>query len=378
MKKKYIVISISIIFLGSLITIIINKNSKEYIMQDGIMLALTLDGEKINTYPDERNYYIEVNCENGKGKWLVEEWKLAVEEITGNVVCNIDFTSNPKTLVSEVEEVNANNNYNNHGYRYSGYNPNNYIWFNNEIWRIIGSIPTCLSANCGTNTTNLIKIIRNEPIGGLVYDASSTSTSSLKGAWGSNTLYSLLNTHYYSTSQSGLNGQNHAGCYGYYGSARVAKAKCDYTGIGILSTSYYGKMVKNVYWNTGASYYYDITVSTMYTNEILKRTVSGYIGLMNASDYGYATNSTYHTNTLDKYTSILEMGLNNWLNNYGRCWTNTQCSEDATRALMIYPGGYFTDTNADNNLVKPVVYLDPSVYIISGDGTEGNPYQIGM
>ena len=28
--------------------------------------------------------------------------------------------------------------------------------------------------------------------------------------------------------------------------------------------------------------------------------------------------------------------------------------------------------------VRPVVYLDSSVYIINGDGTEGNPYQIGM
>jgi len=28
--------------------------------------------------------------------------------------------------------------------------------------------------------------------------------------------------------------------------------------------------------------------------------------------------------------------------------------------------------------VRPVIYLDSSVYIVSGDGTEGNPYQIGM
>jgi len=374
MKKNMALVIVLILIVASVLIVVINKNSQKYIMRDGIMLALTLNGKKISTYPEGTNYYVDVNCTNGFGKWLAEEWKLAVEEVTGNVVCNIDFTSNPKTLINEVEEVNVNNNYNGHGYRYSGYNPDNYIWFNDEIWRIIGSIPTCLSASCGTNTSNLVKIIRNDSIGSIAYDAKATGYT---GAWGSNTLYSLLNTHYYSSTVSGLNGQSHSGCRGWCGSDTLTKAKCDYTGIGILSTSYYGKMIKNVYWNTGASVD-SVTASTSYTNEISKRTISGYIGLMSASDYGYATDSSYHNITFSSIPSNHEMILNNWLFEEGWLWTNTQFSKDTTYSLGVYPHGGFVWSSPMNYAVKPVLYLDSSVYIVSGDGTEGNPYQIGM
>ena len=363
MKKKYILISLSPILLIALFaTVIINQNSKEYIMQDGIMLALTLDGEKINSFPEERNYYIEVNCENGKGKWLVEEWKLSVEEVTGNVVCNIDFTSNPKTLTSKVEEVNVDNNYNNHGYRYSGTNPDNYVWFNNEMWRIIGSIPTCLSASCGTNTTNLVKIIRNESIGGVVFNHS-TSTP----AWGRNKLYTLLNSYYYGKQ----NGTGTDYCYGYQA---TSQSKCDYSVKGINPDGYYGEMIKNVYWNTGGIDY-TYKTNTAYTYEIKTRTISGYIGLMSASDLGYGADSSYHTSELQSYSGST---LTNWLYQ-GYEWTITPYYEDSNYIMYFTSSGVQKMHAARSSMVvRPVVYLDQSVYIISGDGTEGNPYQIGM
>jgi len=61
----------------------------------------------------------------------------------------------------KVQEVNVNNNYDSNGYRYSGNTPSNYIWFNNEMWRIIGSLPTTTPEN---SSVNLVKIIRNETI----------------------------------------------------------------------------------------------------------------------------------------------------------------------------------------------------------------------
>jgi len=50
-NKKYIVISICIILIFCIITFLMRKNNKEYIMQDGVMLAFTLDGEKISYVP---------------------------------------------------------------------------------------------------------------------------------------------------------------------------------------------------------------------------------------------------------------------------------------------------------------------------------------
>ena len=364
MKKKYIAVCISMILIISIIAIIINKNNKEYIMQDGILLALTLDGEKINEYPEGKNYEIEINCENGKGKWLVDEWKLAIEEITGNVVCNIDFKSNPKSLKTKVEEVNVNNNYNSHGYRYSGKTPDNYIWFNNEMWRIIGSIPTCLEASCGTNTTNLVKIIRDESLGGLSFGTPN---------WGSNKLYTLLNSYYYGAE----NGTGTNYCYSY---SSTGVAECNYTEIGIDESSYYGRMVKQVYWNTGISYYAN-AVSAVYTTEIETRTVSGYIGLMAPSDYGYAASSDYHTTKLSGYNTSDITG-SNWLYGTGNEWTSVARSSNYLN-FIEHTGSVIATASQDPTSyygygVRPVVYLDPSAYIISGDGTEGNPYQIGM
>ena len=367
MKKIHIIIAINTILLIGLLTIIINKNSKEYIMQDGVMLALTLDGEKITEYPEGTNYEVEINCENGKGKWLVEEWKLGVEEITGNVVCNIDFTSNPKVLRTEVESKATTNT---NGFRYSGTNPDNYIWFNNEMWRIIGSIPTCLSASCGTNTTNLVKIIRNQIVGGLSYDLKSSGET---GIWGNNTLYTILNTYYYGA----LDATNKSGC----GGSRVNSSytECDYRTIGINSNEYYGKMIKNVYWNTGASS--NTKPNLSYTNEIATRTISGNVGLMSVSDYGYAANSSYHDTYLSNYNT-LEITGTNWLYGQGYEWTISQYTSNTSQALSIEgsgSSGRISNGTVDSGYsVRPVVYLDPSVYIISGDGTEGNPYQIGM
>ena len=47
--------------------------------------------------------------------------------------------------------------------RYVGADPNNYVSFNNELWRIIGAFNN-IDNGTGTKETRL-KIIRDEPIG---------------------------------------------------------------------------------------------------------------------------------------------------------------------------------------------------------------------
>ena len=364
MNKKYIIISLSIVLLTGLLTILINKNSKEYIMQDGIMLALTLDGEKITSYPEGTNYGVEIACENGTGKWLVDEWKLAIEEVIGNVVCNIEFTSNPTSLKSKVEEVNTAWG---GSYRYKDTNPNNYIWFNNEMWRIIGSVSTCLESYCSTKE-HLVKIIRRDSIGALTYDAKS---SDYKGAWGENTLYTLLNNYYYGAQDA----SETAYCYGY---STTTIAKCDYRKIGITSNSYYGKMIKNVYWNTGASSSGVAPNASEGFENNLAQTISGYVGLMTMSDYGYATTSNYYENYMTDFY-LTDITKKNWLYGQGHELTSTKQQGDTGSIVIINHRGNTQSTTAIFGAhVRPVVYLDSSVYIVSGDGTEANPYQIGM
>ncbi len=250
------------------------------------------------------------------------------------------------------------------GYRYIGVNPNNYIWFNNEMWRIIGLVPTCTSSGCVTSE-NLVKIVRKDSIGSIAYDSKSTPT----GAWGGNRLYSLLNSYYWGKQ----NGTNTSGCYGYQ---TTTKVKCDYSVIGLSSSDYYGSMVENVYWNTGSvdtSKY----INDVYISERSKQDIQGQIGLMNASDYGYIISQNGNV-TIGSY------GTDNWVVVNKVMFMNVSAS-NSTQNIRIL-NGYSSSSlygsvpasipAGNPGSVLPVVYLSPNVYVVGGDGTEATPYQI--
>ena len=101
------------------------------------------------------------------------------------------------------------------GYRYEGKNPNNYIWFNNEYWRIIGVFD---ESSHGQSNKNLVKIIRADVLDGLARDKSNTNN------WNTSSLKSLLNGAYY-------NAQDGTGSGYCIGNAAVATiiSNCDYT-----------------------------------------------------------------------------------------------------------------------------------------------------
>ena len=83
--------------------------------------------------------------------------------------------------------------------RYYGSNPNNYVSFNNELWRIIGVF--------GNN----VKLIRSESLGNLSWDSSESTINSGWGVneWSQSDLKNYLNTMYYGgTSVTCYNGQS--------------------------------------------------------------------------------------------------------------------------------------------------------------------------
>lgn len=218
--------------------------------------------------------------------------------------------------------------------RYEGSNPNNYVWFNNELWRMIGLFD---ENSHGQSGENLIKIVRNYSIGELAMGNS---------YWESSNLKSLLNDSYYNASD----GTNSGYCYGY----KLNPTICDYRDVGIKDK--YRNMIKNVNWylgrnsSVGSNYSYSSDAGKTYLYE--RRNLStgekassstSYIGLRYYSDYLYAT-----------YNS------GNWLGGQGAQWNLTDSGSTY---------GYAT---------RPVVYLDSSVYIISGTGTKTDPFILGM
>ena len=351
--KKYICIFciITIIFL------VYNKshsNQSKYvnnvvnINSDVELLAMTLDGKKIENFPDfNRNKYnINITCKNADAKWSPENNKLILENIVGKVTCNIDFNSNPQTLGSII--VSTANNEGTAGYRYKGFDPDNYVWFNNEMWQIIGNIPTKTSE--GGTIENLPKLIRVSDIGYFIYDDQGNP------AWGTNILYTVLNEYYY--------GKLDGTWDGYCLHTSSSLSKCNYTNIGLSADDFYGSMVKKVYWNTG-KIDKGVSAAEAYSGELAIQEVNAFVGIINSSDYLYAygnsSTNDINTNWLKRSTVTLSGYISDsWISCFQSDGTSHMCS----RGQQMY--------------VYPVVYLDPSVYVISGDGTEANPYQLGM
>lgn len=370
-KKIVICVSLIVIMIGTLL-VISNKPKKTFNF-NGSTIALLINGKVSNTFPSKGLYQIDVTCDNANGVWDIDNWKLDIKNITGNVSCNVSFTSSPKILSNVVNttstsgEVSGNGLLykSDYGVRYKGNNPNNYIWYNKELYRIIGKTPVCTAVNtdgtCKTwNDNGLVKIIRNDSVGGLVYNANETSSST----WVDSTIQKNINNCFLGQINSRNNTTCATYCYSYYSSSQKPVAKCDYTQNGIASSGNYYNMIYNgVYWNIGVTGSTEASGKTQYDKEKTSQTSTTLkIGLMYASDYGYAMNST------NDYK-------NNWLFTKGYEWTMTAYNSSGPVGV-IYDGGFRSLNVYVGVEVRPVLYLKSNVYVISGDGSEGNPYKI--
>ena len=265
---------------------------------------------------------------------------------------------------------------NENGYRYEGKNPNNYVWFNNELWRIIGVFD---ENSHGQGGQNLVKIIRNESIGGLVWDNDTTKSSYGKNDWTTSDLKNLLNGAYLN-SENGTGGEY---CYGY--STTVPAGNCDYTESGINDT--YRPMIENVTWYLGGYSSTSATAEAFYGYERgdtvysgRPTSTTGYIGLMYPSDYGYSVlaSSCARTTNLGSYNNATCAGQS-WLYGQGNEWTITPYSSSSYDVFYVDDSGSLNRTFAHYGYAaRPVLYLDSSVYVIDGTGTQSDPYIIGM
>ena len=258
------------------------------------------------------------------------------------------------------------------GYRYEGKNPNNYIWFNNEYWRIIGVFD---SASHGQSGKNLVKIIRAETLDNLSWNNSDLND------WTKSSLNLLLNGAYYNA----LDGTDSGYCYesGYYG----ITANCDYTKKGIQSG--YREMITKVTWYLGgvdadsyptADKIYEYERGAMVQDENPTSTI-GYIGLMYPSDYGYSvlSSSCARTTIMESYNTKSCAGVS-WIYGSGAEWAITPFYSYTRKFAGSWNTqgelSYFEPTYSVG--ARPVLYLDVSVYKIEGDGSLNSPYIIGM
>ena len=274
-------------------------------------------------------------------------------------------------------------------YRYYGATPNNYVSFNDELWRIIGVMDV---DNGNGMIEKRVKIIRANPIGNYSWDSSVNEINYGYGIneWSQADLMKVLNTGAYYNRTSGS-------CYN---DLNNKASSCSFTDSGLKSNA--KEMIENAKWYLGAipqSYLTLITdefygfergdesgkqcSSSSYCNDQVSRTPSltGIIGLMYPSDYGYSVDMTKcSTTALATYSKSCKDY--SWLyNNSHVQWTITPHADstNADDVMIVYDSGSISRGRAYNPLyVSPVAYLKSDVRIIDGEGSDGKPFILSL
>ena len=267
-------------------------------------------------------------------------------------------------------------------YRYIGANPNNYVKFNDELWRIIG----VFDVDDGTGKIEKrMKIIRNESIGNYSWDY--TSSGSYTNEWKTAQLNTLLNSGAYYNRTTGS----------YYNNSTSA-SNVDFTSTGLTDEA--KSMIGDAKWYLGGTSDYTSSsnglTSHFYKYERGTTVYSGHstswtgkVGLMYPSDYGYATsggNSRNRASCMEKelynwsYSSYSDCKNNDWLyNSFTEQWTMSSRADDSNIVFFVYRTGYVSNYSARNTLViRPVVHLKSTIKVISGSGTTTSPFILSV
>ena len=262
--------------------------------------------------------------------------------------------------------------------RYVGANPNNYLSFNNETWRIIGVFNniTTIDEEGNEKTESLVKIIRDESLGSYSWDISTTSDSN---DWSKSDIMQELNGDYIDITKT----TGSTSWYGYNDrSASAISVTYDYSKN--IKSSVIDK-IATVRWNLGGPsygtstspqggpihYYNKEKANGVYGDHA--KTWDGKIALMYPSDYGYASTNTSCRNLLNSNNCKND----NWLFNSEDQWTlspNTNFKDNVMYASKYGAINFYY--SYDNYCVRPTLFLKSDVEISEGTGTKTDPYKL--
>ena len=216
-------------------------------------------------------------------------------------------------------------------YTYKGANPNNYITFNNETWRIIS-----------VDSNGLIKIMRNK-------STNRKFDSGDSNAWETSGIKSYLNDTYLPT-----------------------------------ITTNQDKIVSHT-WSIGGVTSSNTDLADQINDENGTQSQSVSIGLITASEYLRANNNTEQCENLSlNYTNRTTCLTTNWMYDivpsYNNLWTISPLASSSSSVFYVAgfssnAGGLFSYYARFSYGVSPVLYLGSDI-TLTGDGSEGNPYVI--
>ena len=217
-------------------------------------------------------------------------------------------------------------------YTYKGVNPNNYITFNNEMWRIIS-----------IDSNGLIKIMRNESIGNRPFDLENSKS------WETSDIKDYLNNTYLQT-----------------------------------ITVNQDKIVPHT-WSVGAVTYDNSDLAGQIADENGEQSQSVSIGMITASEYLRANTNIEQCETFSlNDTNYSSCKTTNWIYNIvpsgGNLWTispniKTRSNVHNVSGKSSNAGSFANYTASYSYGISPVIYLSSSTKLL-GTGTQTDPYKI--
>ena len=270
--------------------------------------------------------------------------------------------------------------------RYVGLNPKNYVRFNDELWRIIG----IFNGN--------VKLVRDDILTTYSFDNKTTAqgieTDYGTSDWTKSYLREFLNDYYFSGKTITCHSESATSWVSGLKATNATIACPDINKINVPAKN----MIEKTTWYLGGAYYktstdpYETyTVNELYQKERGTQVYSGhainstdYIGLIYPSDYGYASTDTSCRQNLrsglsfvnNAYSGTPTCQNDNWLYKLElKHWTiSPNYDTDYGVFTLDNTGLLYTDIPLYRYSVRPSVYLKSNVKIVSGNGTNGEPY----
>ena len=257
-------------------------------------------------------------------------------------------------------------------YIYRGSEPNNYIQFNNELWRIIAK-----------EADGTYKIIRDKPIGTRAFDESNhrltaNNTYCDNPSWGCSVYGKISGTYTLGNLSGTVTEDSSVAEYlnGEYYKSLTAIAK---------------NQIQTHAFNIGGVLQLDQSGNDSIAKNLQQEKAyqwTGNIGLPNVTDILRASTDSSCISATDDYntydackTSYLVIGMQNdtyFLTTNGYAREGFSASHNVWYVRRTSSGVRLGSDGANysDRGVRPTIYLNSNIQIISGDGSNTNPYII--
>ena len=268
-------------------------------------------------------------------------------------------------------------------YRYSGADPNNYVCF------VTNTTP------CPTDNLYRMIGVFGDQVKLVKYDYANSNLLGTNGDYNATSTYLKSSYSTYKGSLTTINRYywNNSTSTNTWSESLLNKTNLNTNFITNIGTEWANKIATTT-WKVGgntSANIYSKTPSVAYQNEVVnpvttnttdgKTEYSAKIGLMYASDYGFAAAQSAWTANLNTYNDEAIKNVN-WMYMGLAEWTISRLADGSNSAFFVDGFVYFSDVYRNDLLpdrigngfgVRPSFNLESSITYVSGDGTQNSP-----